>query len=75
MSKYTYFFEIPVWKLTHDLALEIYQNSRKFPKEELYVLTSQLRRAILSVPANIIEGYDRQRRKKIKIRFQRLDTK
>jgi len=58
MSKYTYFFEIPVWKLTHDLALEIYQNSKKFPKEELYGLTSQLRRSAWSVPTNIAEGSD-----------------
>ncbi|KKT24698.1 MAG: S23 ribosomal protein [Parcubacteria group bacterium GW2011_GWA2_43_9b] len=45
------------------LARDCYKLTEKFPKEELYVLTSQLRRAILSVPANIIEGYDRQRRK------------
>jgi len=37
--------------------------TEKFPKEELYVLTCQLRRAILSVPANVIEGYARHRKK------------
>jgi four helix bundle protein len=46
-------------KLTQD----VYKLTEKFPKEELYVLTSQLRRAILSVPANIIEGYARNRSK------------
>lgn len=45
------------------LARECYELTVKFPREELYVLTSQLRRAILSVPANIIEGYARNRRK------------
>lgn len=45
------------------LAQECYKLTEKFPKEELYVITSQLRRAILSVPANIIEGYARNRKK------------
>lgn len=45
------------------LAQEVYDLTDKFPKYELYVLTSQLRRAILSVPANIIEGYARNRSK------------
>ena len=43
------------------LARDCYRLTEKFPREELYVLTSQLRRAILSVPANIIEGYARNR--------------
>ena len=46
-----------------DLAYKIYQESKKFPKEEMYGLTSQLRRAILSVPLNIVEGYGRQSKK------------
>ena len=45
------------------LARECYRLTENFPKEEIYVLTSQLRRAILSVPANIIEGYVRNRTK------------
>lgn len=45
------------------LAQNVYKLTEKFPKEELYVLTAQLRRAILSVPANIIEGYARNRKK------------
>jgi len=45
------------------LARECYRLTEGFPREELYVLTSQLRRVILSVPANIIEGYARQRKK------------
>jgi len=42
------------------LAKEVYKISRQFPKDELYGLTSQLRRAVLSVPLNIIECFGRQ---------------
>jgi len=42
-----------------DLVVEVYQLTRQFPKEELYGLTSQLRRAVVSVPANIAEGRSR----------------
>jgi four helix bundle protein len=42
------------------LAFEIYRITNKFPKNELYGLTSQLRRAVLSVPPNIAEGYSRR---------------
>jgi four helix bundle protein len=43
-----------------DVAAEVYQLSRTWPKEELYGLTSQARRAAASIPANIAEGYGRQ---------------
>jgi len=43
-----------------DLAAEVYRLSRSWPKEELYGLTSQARRAAASIPANIAEGYGRQ---------------
>lgn len=43
------------------LAHEGYDLTHKFPKEELYGLTSQIRRALISVPSNIIEGYSRNR--------------
>ena len=52
MRDYT---KIDAWKLTDDLTVEVYQVSRSFPKEELYGLTSQLRRAAYSVPANPVE--------------------
>ena len=49
-----------VWQKADELALEIYKVSKKFPKEEIYGLTSQLRRAALSIPTNIVEGYARK---------------
>ncbi len=49
--------DLDVWKEGIDLVVEIYQETRKFPKEELYGITSQLRRASVSFPSNIAEGY------------------
>jgi four helix bundle protein len=51
---------IDAWKLADDLTVAIYEKTRTFPKEELYGLTSQLRRAAYSVPANIAEGSARE---------------
>lgn len=48
-----------VWQKAYLFTLEIYRITKKFPKEELYGLTSQLRRAASSVPVNIAEGYGR----------------
>ncbi|MDN3585541.1 four helix bundle protein [Pedobacter aquatilis] len=50
------FKELKVWEKAHQLTLSIYKTSAKFPKEEIYSLTNQLRRASASVPANIAEG-------------------
>lgn len=47
---------INAWKEADDLTVEIYQKTRQFPKEEVYGMTSQIRRAAYSVPANIAEG-------------------
>lgn len=48
--------DLIVWQKSHLLILEIYRITRKFPKEEQYILTSQLKRACLSVVLNIVEG-------------------
>ena len=52
--------KLEVWKLADELAHRVYVSTRKFPKEELYGLTSQIRRAALSIPTNIVEGYSRR---------------
>jgi four helix bundle protein len=57
------FKDLIVWQKAYEFALVIYRQTKSFPKEELYGLTSQLRRAVVSVPANIAEGYERQYRK------------
>ncbi|MGI6706554.1 MAG: four helix bundle protein [Clostridia bacterium] len=56
MSKYE---NLKVWKLGHELTLEIYQVTSKFPKEEQYNLASQMKRAAYSIPMNIAEGTGR----------------
>lgn len=58
-KKYIPFTDLNVWKKGHRLVLDIYIVTKKFPKEEQFGLTSQLRRAAVSVTANIAEGYSR----------------
>ena len=48
-----------MWEKAHQLTLAVYQVTTQFPKEELYGLTSQVRRACASIPANIAEGCGR----------------
>jgi four helix bundle protein len=51
--------ELAVWRKAHRLTLDIYRSTAGFPKEEVYGLTSQLRRSSSSIPANIAEGCGR----------------
>ena len=51
--------KLKVWKKSYDLALAVYENTRTFPREELYGLTSQVRRSAVSISANIAEGAGR----------------
>lgn len=53
------FREIKVWDKAHCLTLEIYKATTSFPREEVYGLTSQMRRSSSSIPANIAEGCGR----------------
>jgi four helix bundle protein len=54
------FTDLKVWQRSHELTLAIYRASASFPRDERYGLTSQLRRAMMSVPTNIAEGAKRQ---------------
>ena len=54
------YLKIEAWKLADDLTVAVYERTRLFPKEEIYGLTSQVRRASYSVPANIVEGSSRE---------------
>ncbi|WP_421764348.1 four helix bundle protein [Ekhidna sp.] len=60
MEKSKSFTELIVWQKAHALALEIYKITQNFPKEEMFGITSQIRRASVSVAANIAEGYKRR---------------
>jgi len=50
------FKDLIVWQKSHLLVLKIYEITKQFPREEIYGLTNQIRRAAYSVPANIVEG-------------------
>jgi four helix bundle protein len=54
------FHQYKVWSRGHQLALSIYKETKSFPKEELFGLTSQIRRASMSIPFNIAEGCGRR---------------
>lgn len=54
------FKRLKSWEKAHALTLDVYRATKSFPKEEMYGLISQLRRACASVPANIAEGYGRK---------------
>jgi four helix bundle protein len=54
--------KIKTWQLADELALLVYEGTKGFPKSEAWGLTSQMRRAAVSVPANIVEGAARRNR-------------
>ena len=55
--------DLVVWQKSYKLSLLIYNSTKFFPKEELYSLTSQIRRCAVSIPPNIAEGYCRYSKK------------
>lgn len=57
------FRDLEVWKVAMDLAVECYRVMKVFPKDELFGMTSQIRRAATSIPANIAEGQGREHTK------------
>lgn len=58
-KKITRFEDMTVWQDSQELAVMVYATTKTFPKDELYALTSQMRRAASSVSANIAEGFGR----------------
>ena len=54
------FKDLVIWQRSHNLTLDIYRATQYFPKEEMYGLTSQIRRAVSSIPTNIAEGCGRR---------------
>lgn len=62
------FWELEAWKIAHELTLDIYRITKDFPKQEMFGIISQLRRASSSITANIAEGFARYHFKD-KIRF------
>ena len=62
LAKIDSYRDLMVWQQAMDLAVAAYEVRRNWPKEEIYGLTSQIRRAASSVPANIAEGFGRENR-------------
>ena len=60
------FRDLDVWKLGKDIVLDIYRVTGGFPKEETYGLAAQIRRAAVSIPSNIAEGFNRFHNKEYK---------
>jgi four helix bundle protein len=71
LAKSKIFEDLIVWQKAHEFVLKVYAFTGKFPREELYGLTSQFRRAAVSIPANIAEGF-RKNGLKDKVRFYNI---
>jgi len=59
MEKAKNFQDLIVWQKAHSFVLNIYKHTQSFPQSEVYGLTSQIRRASVSIPANVAEGFKR----------------
>lgn len=59
MARIESFRDLQVWQKAHELTLAVYKVTKDFPQHEIYGLTSQFRRAAVSVAANIVEGFRR----------------
>lgn len=59
MSEIKSFKDLKIWQLGMDIVADVYELTKQFPSEEMYGLTNQVRRAAVSIPANIAEGFRR----------------
>ncbi|HOZ56152.1 MAG: hypothetical protein BWY51_00575 [Parcubacteria group bacterium ADurb.Bin316] len=71
MDKIKTFTDLKAWQEGHSLVIKIYKLTKKFPKDETYCLTTQMKRAVISITSNIAEGFGRQGYKE-KIQFYYL---
>lgn len=71
MSEINTYRDLLVWQKSMRLVKQIYRVSKEFPKEEVYGLTSQMRRAAVSIPSNVAEGHGRHQTKDF-VRFLRM---
>ena len=62
-SKIKNFRDLDVWKLGMEIVVDVYESTKSFPKEEVYGLVSQMRRAALSIASNVAEGFNRYHNK------------
>jgi four helix bundle protein len=60
LGKARSFEDLTVWQKSHELVLKIYETTARFPRGELFGLVAQMRRAAISVPANIAEGFKKR---------------
>lgn len=60
------FRDLDVWKLGMEIVVDVYKVTKSFPKEEVYGLISQMRRAVVSIASNIAEGFNRYHNKEYK---------
>jgi len=60
------FKDLKIWKVAIELVKNVYAASSEFPKEEMYGLTSQMRRSAISIPSNVAEGFRRQHNNEFK---------
>lgn len=67
------FLNLEIWKKNHQLTLKIYKITKEFPKEEMFGLTSQMRRSCSSIPTNIAEGCGRNSNSQL-VNFLQIST-
>lgn len=60
------FKDLRIWRMGIEIVKKVYQSTRLFPKEELFVLTTQMRRSAVSIPSNIAEGFKRIHKKEFR---------